>query len=122
MLRGYREEISRVLSANLNAQQSEARPECLGDLEPKPTLVVAQKVDAALGAVLWRAVPAMRNLEPCYTKDSPLFGPGSWPRPGAIPPAAHPVALAAAKPVPPKGREKALWRIAQVPGSRSLSQ
>jgi len=67
------------------------------------TLVVAQKVDAALGAVLWRAVPAMRNLEHCYTANvprhlggSPRIPPSSaavsWPRPGAIPPAAHPVA------------------------------
>jgi hypothetical protein len=93
------------------------------------TLVVAQKVDAALGAVLWRAVPAMRNLEHCYTANvprhlggSPRIPPSSaavsWPRPGAIPPAAHPVALAAAKPVAPKGREKALRRIVQAPGSR----
>jgi len=65
MLLGYLEETSRALSANLNAQQSEARPERLATHTQRhdPDSVTpggGRGGGGGLGA--GQAVPAMRNL------------------------------------------------------------
>ena len=76
MLLGYLEETSRALSANLNAQQSEARPERLATQTQRhdPDSVTpggSRGGGGGLGA--GQAVPAMRNL---MAHANPMIVPG----------------------------------------------